>query len=43
MHPLIEPAIFLEEDLMMNPKPHLHELTPTEVHHSLHDRADRRA
>ena len=23
---------------MMNAKPHLHELTPTEVHHSLHDR-----
>src|SRR6187399_3610185 len=38
MRPLIEPAILPEQEPMMNPKPQLHELTPTEVHHALHDR-----
>jgi hypothetical protein len=38
MHLSIAPAIFLQKEPMMSPNLHLHELTPTEVHHALHDR-----
>ena len=29
----------LADGAAMNTKPHLHELTPTEVHHALHDQS----
>jgi rhodanese-related sulfurtransferase len=32
-------AILYHQEPVMNPKPHLHELTPSEVHDSLHHRA----
>jgi rhodanese-related sulfurtransferase len=38
MHLSIAPAIFLQKEPMMSPNLHLHELTPIEVHHALHDR-----